>query len=138
MTSQNETQQVLQMLADGKITVDEAHKLLDKLSSGPPVPVPPQTPQTPSAKAGPRTMHIDVREKDSNVVSIAVPLKLLKLGIGLPEHMPGGVKTKLSSQGINLDQISNLSDSEFYEAFSDLSINVDDPDDNSKVRIYCE
>ena len=138
MTSENETQQVLQMLADGKITVDEAHKLLDKLSNALPAPIPPQTPQTPGSRPEPKVMHIDVSEKDHNVVSIKVPLKLLKLGVGLPEDMPAGVKTKLSSKGINLDKIGDLSDSDFYEAFSDLSIDVDDPEDNSKVRIYCK
>lgn len=138
MTSENETQQVLQMLADGKITVEEAHKLLDKLADALPVPVPPQTPQTPDAKAEPKVLHIDVSENDHDVVSVKVPLKLLKLGVGLPENMPEGVTTKLSSKGINLERISELSDSEFYEAFCDLSIDVDDPDDNSKVRIYCK
>ena len=138
MASQNETQQVLQMLADGKLSVEEAYKLLDKLSSKPSVPAPPQTPPTPEPKSIPRSLHIDVSEQNNNVVSIKVPLKLLKLGVGLPEDIPGGVKTKLSSKGINLDRISELNDSEFYEAFSGLSIDVDDPDDNEKVRIYCK
>lgn len=135
MTSEKDTQQVLQMLADGKITVEEAHRLLDKLSE-PPVPTPPQTPGTPTTKREPKVLHIDVIEDDNNVVSVKVPLKLIKLGVGLPEEMPGGVKTQLSSKGINLDRINELSDSDFYDAFSDLSIDIDD--DNEKVRIYCE
>lgn len=137
MTSEKDTQQVLQMLADGKITVEEAHRLLDKLSE-PPVPTPPQTLGTPGTKREPKVLHIDVSEQDNNVVSVKVPLKLIKLGVGLPEEIPGGVKTKLSSKGINLDRINELSDTDFYEAFSDLSIDIDDPDDKSKVRIYCK
>lgn len=138
MTSEKDTQQVLQMLADGKITVEEAHQLLDKLSTTVPVPTPPQTPGTPRTKREPKVLHIDVSEDDNNVVSVKVPLKLIKLGVGLPEEIPGGVKTKLSSKGINLDRINELSDDDFYDAFSDLAIDIDDPEDKSKVRIYCE
>ena len=136
MSSETETQQVLQMLSDGKISVDEAHKLLDKLHVS--TPTPPPTPNVPSTRHLPKMLRIDVSEEDNNVVNIKVPLKLLKLGVGLPDDLPGGVKSHLSSAGISLDNIGNLSDSEFLEAFEDLSVDVHDADDNTTVRIYCE
>ena len=133
MTPTKETHQVLQLLADGKITVEEAHSLLDRLPHSDPAG--PQNPDIPMPRKKPMLMHIDVSEGDNNVVNVKVPLKLLKLA-GIPENLPGDVSSHLSKAGISTSGLNELSDNDFYEMFADFSVDIGD--ENDTVRIYCK
>jgi len=136
MTERSDTGRVLQMLANGKVSVEEAQALLDKLNA--PTPPTPPSPPVQTTNKKPKLLHVEVRGEDTESVSIKVPLKLLRLAGTFPGNLPNGVNAHLEGAGINLANMNELSDEEFYEAFADLSIDVDVPDEKTYVRVYCQ
>lgn len=139
-----ERKQILQMLAEGKISTDEAGRLLDALESrnaGTP------RAEAPKADAGakPKFLHIkvesDPKSPRQETVDIKVPIMLLKAGMKLtslvPERLRGQITTQLGDKGIDLDlnKLNGEAGDSLIKALMDMSIDVDS--DNEKVRIYC-
>lgn len=125
-----ESKKILEMLASGKITVDEAERLLNALAK-----VPLQ--ETPAPEA-PEFLCIKVDGETK--VNIRVPLQLVRSGIKLASFMPHDVATyigdKLRSKGIDLDKFDPESLEKLIKELKDLSIDVNSKQD--KVKIYCE
>ncbi|MBT3395865.1 MAG: hypothetical protein HOB82_02225 [Alphaproteobacteria bacterium] len=159
----DEVSQILAMLNDGKITADEAEKLINALR--PPsgntntfafdpgmglrgMGHGPRSRKWRSRRRhrghGPRFLRIVVDEDQEDGkrerVNIKVPLKLLRAGISLGGLMPKDAKAKineaLKAKGIEVDPFSlEGSDAdEIIEALSDLEINADDS--GKKIRIH--
>src|SRR5262249_27533013 len=82
--------QVLQMLSEGKITIDEAERLLAALNS--------DAPAAPGAasptKPGPRYLRVQVESSDHfggegpGKVNLRVPISLLRAGVKLASLVP--------------------------------------------------
>ncbi|HKK20092.1 MAG TPA: hypothetical protein VJ983_01360 [candidate division Zixibacteria bacterium] len=131
--------QILQMLADGKISADEAERLLAALEeSGP------KTETVTNGKA--RYLCVQVKadpdsEHRHKNVDIKIPLVLLKAGIKIGSLMPEGAKGKLSehlsSHGVDLDlgKLDAEKIDQLIEALRENSIDIDS--DQEKVRIHC-
>ncbi|MFZ5978991.1 MAG: SHOCT-like domain-containing protein [Candidatus Zixiibacteriota bacterium] len=137
--------QILQMLADGKITADEAERLINALGE---VRVDSAPPVEPEAKSNgkPKFLHVKVNAEPGSHhrhenVDIKIPIILLKAGLKLGSMMPDKVKgeihTRLAEKGFNFDlhdlkpdQIDGL-----IQALTESSIDIDS--DREKVRIYC-
>ncbi len=127
---------ILDMLAEGKITSDEASLLLEKIGSvKEEVNETPQTPEAPKGAA--RYLRVVVDSADGDKVNIKVPMSLLKTGIKLSALMPADAADAVKDQGIDLAQLKDLPTDELIEALRELEVNVDSAD-GDKVRIFTE
>jgi hypothetical protein len=135
-----ERKKVLEMLAAGKITPDEAERLLDKLgnntANAAPAAEPPQSSAAPGS-ANPKYLRIVVDQPGRDQVNVRVPLSFVRSGRGLLAIMPKHVNERLAEYGINAGSFTtmNLNDSNLN--LRELNIDVD-KGDGKKVKIFCE
>jgi hypothetical protein len=148
--------QILEMLADGKITADEAEKLLAALepdSTG--------TATTYTTAAGSNGEIVKTRAKYLRVlveadesmtgmkgpttVNVRVPMKLLRAGVRLasliPQQAHDQLDEALSRHGVplTLSQIKPENLEELIDHLEDLTVDVDGKDGNAtKVHVFCE
>ena len=107
-----ERKQVLQLLAEGKITVDEAEQLIVALERD--QSAPPQT--SPDVdlrkKPRPRYLRVVVKSPDNfggkgpGKVNVRVPIRLLRAGVRLASLLPRG--RRRGQQGAAPNQVSPL------------------------------
>jgi hypothetical protein len=139
-----ERRKILEMLAEGKISTDEAEKLLAAISADEPEKKEKQ-PDSGTEKQSPKYLRVVVEpapdNKEGEKVNIRVPMKLLRAGIKLASVVPvdvqGKVDEALKEKGIKLDlsQITEDNLEEIVESLSDLTVDVEGKE---KVRIFCE
>lgn len=137
-----ERRKILSMLAEGKIKVDEAERLLQAIGEEN---LPKSEIET-SAKTGePKYLKIKVTPKDGrskDKVNVTVPLLLIKAGLKLssviPEHARGKISSKLGEKGFDID-LKNLHPDalqDIFKALKEMHIEVEEEDE--KVEVYCE
>ena len=139
------SRRVLEMLSEGKVSVDEAERLLSLVDEEPETttavqpPAPPAPPQAGSAR---RYLRVTVDSDDDEHIDVRVPLALIKAGVKLHTLLPAqattGINTALQDNGINVD-IDNLRTEDLellIDALSEIEVNIQDGDE--KVRVYCE
>ena len=133
-----ERKQILDMLAQGKITAEDAERLIDKLAAGDA-----RDASTPASAAAagqpskPKYLRVLVDSSDGDKVNVRVPLALIRTGIKLTAVLPTGVNEKLGKQGVDLSSLSELDADELYEALRELHVDVDSSDGDT-VRVFCE
>jgi hypothetical protein len=137
--------QILQMLAEGKITADEAEQLIDALDREQPE-SPPGTP--PRAKPRPKYLRVVVSSTDNvggdgaGRVNVRVPLQLLRAGVRLTSLIPPQaltqVNNELSKSGVPIDltQLKPQHIEDLIEHLDEMTVDVDQPD--AKVQVFCE
>ena len=134
-----ERKKVLEMLANGKITANEAERLLDALENKT-AETSPQTALAKSLDNLPQYLFVKVDSDDGDKVNIRVPLKLVKAGIKLqallPQDAQDKINAKLSEKGINLEDFKAENFAEILDALTEFEINVDEKK-GDRVRIYC-
>ena len=135
------SRRVLEMLSEGKVSVDEAERLLSLVDAEPETTtaVPPLAPPRPGAA---RYLRVTIDSDDDEHIDVRVPLALIKAGVKLHTLLPAqaatGINTALQDNGINVD-IDNLRTEDLeqlIDAISEIEVNIQDGDD--KVRVYCE
>lgn len=133
---------VLDMLAEGKITVDEAERLITALERDQPA-VASGTEVRPKGKAKYLRFMVDTLEDGERTkVNIRVPLQLLRAGVKLAALIPPvaveKVNTELTKAGVPFDlgQLKPEQLEEFVDHLDDLTFDVDQPD--TTLRIFCE
>jgi hypothetical protein len=147
--------QILEMLAAGKINVNEAERLMAALEPG-----------NGSGRAGangevggkdPKTrakyLRVLVEADESTTglkggattVNVRVPMQLLRAGVRLasliPQQAHNNLDRALSSHGVplTLSQIKPENLEELIDHLEDLRVDVDGKDGNTtKVRVFCE
>jgi hypothetical protein len=135
-----ETRKILEMLREGKLSVEEAEKLLQTVTPGSAV-----AEEAPPSRGGKKYLRIQVDPKPESVeqdkVNIRVPMKLIRAGMKLAAFLPGNAKTQVSDalreKGIDAD-LSKLTASDIEELVAnldDLTVNVEGKE---TVRIYTE
>lgn len=138
--SVGERQQILEMLASGKITVEEAEKLLNAVGESSETGKAVELGKGPGGKA--RYLRVVVAESGSDKVDIRVPLQLMRAGIKLASVIPMDVQNKIDASFHEKGMQFSLSDlkpemvEELIDGLSDLSVSVNDDGDN--VRVFCE
>jgi hypothetical protein len=149
--------QILEMLAAGKVTADEAEKLLAALE-----PDARTTVREPSgagngaksAESNSRAKYLRVQVeaaesmtgmKGPTTVNVRVPMQLLRAGVRLASLIPKQAHEQfdeaMSSHGvpITLSQIKPENHEELIDHLEDLTVDVDGKDGNStKVKVFCE
>jgi hypothetical protein len=135
--------QILQMLAEGKITAEEAERLIDALEREQPESQPGAV-----SRPKPRPKYLRVLVMDTSTgeeptrVNIRVPLQLLRAGVRLATLIPPQALTKVNAQlskngvPIDLSELKPPQLEELIDQLDDLTIDVDDPD--AKVQVFCE
>jgi len=138
---------ILGMLAEGKITAEEAELLLDSL--GTPVagaaparePMPSdEWPTGPSATGTPKFLYVKVTGKDT--VDVRVPLGLLRAGLKLTSLIPPQAMDQISESmgehGMSID-FNNLKPEdieELIQSLREMEINVHSADGDN-IRVFC-
>jgi len=133
------------MLAEGKISVSEAEKLLDALRIGSEASERDFQVQAKGRKLKYFRVQVEPKARTNGKherVNIRIPLQILKAGVKLgsimPPHVKDRVNEKLKEKGVDFD-LSSLDGEkleELIEALADFSVDVDS--DKEKVRIFCE
>lgn len=142
---------ILNMLAEGKITAEEAERLLDALdsradspaatgaASGPAIKGDP----TPLVSALPKFLYVKVLGDKGENVDVKIPLALVRSGLKLTSLIPpqamDQINSEMSEHGISID-FNNLKPEdieELVDALREMEVNVVG-DKGERVRVYCE
>jgi|SRR5581483_12146349 len=112
-TQNDDARRILELLANGKITVEDADQLLRAVGASTASGAPP-TEEGKQTKGGPSWMRISIDKaacdgRPARQVNIRVPVALIKSGVrfgGMFPRMAGErLRTRLKDQGIDLDQL---------------------------------
>ncbi|HEX4105989.1 MAG TPA: hypothetical protein VHX92_07125 [Rhizomicrobium sp.] len=127
--------QILDMLAQGKVTAEEAERLLTALERSP-------------AQSGEAVKYLRVlvdandEHEGPTKVNVRVPMQLLRAGVRLTGIIPARARDQvndaLRKEGIPFD-INNVTPQnleEMVEHLRDLTVDVDN--EHAKVRVFCE
>jgi hypothetical protein len=137
--------QILQMLAEGKITADEAERLIDALEREQPESLPGAALRP---KPRPKYLRVVVSSADNfggdgpGRVNVRVPLQLLRAGVRLTSLIPPQALTRVNAElnksgvPIDLTQLKPQHIEELIEQLDDVTVDVDQPD--TKVQVFCE
>jgi hypothetical protein len=141
----DERQKILSMIAQGKISVDEAEKLLDALQNnkGEHMSVSSYAPVS-SEKKQLKFLRVVVESKNKDNVNVRVPMALLRAGLKLSALIPPAAYAKINEQmsekGFNVDinQILKGGDiEELIESMADLNVDVNSADGDI-VKVFFE
>ena len=141
----DETRRVLDLLAQGKVTVDEAEQLLQALKEQSAKPENAAKSDAGGPPVKPRFMRIHVHKpaKDGGQdkdVNIRVPMAVLRGGLRLGTMIPGlhsSVNARLRESGLDID-LSKIDAAALESLLVDMGeLNIDDQDGES-VRITYE
>jgi hypothetical protein len=150
--------QILEMLAAGKITAEEAERLLAALDPDTTSAAPSgqsatgNGPKPATTKGRPKYLRVLVEADESmtgskglTTVNVRVPMQLLRAGVRLaaliPQQAHDQLDQALSSHGVplTLSQIKPENLEELIDHLEDLTVDVDGKDGNPmKVRVFCE
>jgi hypothetical protein len=133
---------ILDMLAEGKITAEEAEQLIAALELDQP-PAAPSLDARPKGKAKYLRVVVDaVEDGEPTRVNVRVPLQLLRAGVQLAALIPpqalGRANAELNKSGVPLD-LTELKPAQLealVEHLDEMTVEVDAPD--AKVRVFCE
>lgn len=138
-----ERKRILNMLAEHKITAQDAEALLDAMSP------PPATGATDSGgtpRADPKYLRVVVEgdaDGHTDKVNVRVPFQLLRAGVRLAALIPatahGPVNKALRERGIDID-VSKLKPEDFenlIQHLRDLTVDIEGAR-GEKVRVFCE
>jgi hypothetical protein len=132
--------QILDMLAQGKITAEEAERLIAALERGGAG----ATVMSESEKVKYLRVLVDTNDPQDGPtkVNVRVPMQLLRAGVRLTGVIPASardeVNNALRKEGIPFD-INNLTPQNLEELVEQLrELTVDVNNENTKVRVFCE
>jgi polyhydroxyalkanoate synthesis regulator phasin len=139
------TRQVLEMLAAGKITTEEADRLINALREQP---VATTTAERSDSKAKARYLRVmvdvDDEKEGPTKINVRVPLQLLRAGVRLASLIPTRAQDKvnkaLHEQGMDFDitKIKPENIDELIDELRDLSVDVGNEREDLKIRVFAE
>jgi hypothetical protein len=156
---QEHRRQILTMLAEGKITADQAERLLTAMDAGDAAAQPAsstaQANGNGSHDAGAKTAKIKAKylrvlveanegTKGLTTVNVRIPMQLLYAGVRLASLIPvqahQHLDEALSKKGIplTLSQIKPENLEELIDHLEDLTVDIDAREAKAKVKVFCE
>jgi hypothetical protein len=143
----DDTRRILDLVAQGKVTVDEAQQLLGAIDAPSAEVAAPATGAEESERPKARWLRISIhktgkeghRDKD---VNIRVPIAIVKTGMRLGALIPGltgdQVARKMREKGLDVDftKLDAAAIESVLKGLSDTNIEIDDG--KAQVRITCE
>jgi hypothetical protein len=134
-----ERKKVLEMLAAGKITVEEAERLLAALEEN-----------TARDKSGaingqPKYLRVQIEPKagshSGDRVNVRVPINLIRAGLKwasfIPKHKQGKIDTALKERGIDFN-LADMKPEDLDELILNLNDLQVDVDGDEVVKVFCE
>ena len=137
-----ERRKILDMLAQGKITADEAEKLLDAVGD----PGTGAAAETDTAvRRSWKYLRIQVEpgpnSEEDERVNIRVPFKLIRAGLKFAAFIPREAHDKVNKafreKGMDID-LARITPQDLEEIVSNLDDMTIEVDGKDKVRIFCE
>ncbi len=132
---------ILDLLASGKITAEEAARLLDALEPRPGTPNPDENPAKTSSTAPPKFLYVKVVSVKGDNVNVKIPLSLVRAGLKLTSLIPpqamDQINKSMSEHGMSMD-LANLKSEDVEDvlvALREMEINVD-ANSGDNVRVY--
>jgi hypothetical protein len=135
---------ILEMLATGKITADEADRLLAAMEKGPADSGAAGTTGS-SPRRKPQFLRVLVEDegwKGPVKVNVRVPMQLLRAGVRLASLIPPEARERVNSQlrreGVpfDLNQVTPDNLEELVEHLDTFTLDINEH--NTKVRLFCE
>ncbi len=131
--------EILELLATGKITADEAADLLNKATAAKVATAVPQSPKAATAVAvtagkansqKPSWLHVRVRDLNSgkNKVTVNVPLGMVKFGLKI------GGRFSPELNGLDWNEIQGMMD----EMQSGILVDVEDDEGGEHVQVFID
>jgi hypothetical protein len=139
MTVHDERKKVLDMLAAGQVTVDQASELLRALGEGGPPSGPP--PPAPVRTGTARLLRISIDARDSGdgeraKIRVNVPLGLAKFA---SRFLPAEARSELEAQGIDLTELITAISTETPEGrLVDIDVDPEDGGGGKSAKIIVE
>ena len=137
---------ILDMLAKGKISVDDAEKLLNAVDTKSTSTEFKESPHTDSQSSDPNFLHVIIEPKTEggDVVDIKVPIKLLAAGVKLLSLLPVDIHDTVTDAakengvdlGFDFNKLNTGNSKEILSSLSELKVDVDNK--NERVRIFCQ
>lgn len=137
---------ILNMLAEGKISAEEAERLIDALDARvTPVSAEPaiKGDPTPLIAALPKFLYVKVDSTNGDNVDVKVPLALVRSGLKLTSLIPpqamDEINRSMSEHGMSID-FNNFKPEDIDEligALREMEVNVNSKE-GDKIRVYCE
>ncbi len=144
--------QVLQMLSEGKISADEAERLIAAMEA--PAAASSDTASSSAEKPRPKFLRVLVDADEGSTgnydgptkVNVRVPMQLLRAGVRLAGLIPAQALSRanqaMQEKGVPIDlsQIKPENLEDLVEQLNDLTVDVDQKDAGAKVkvRVFCE
>lgn len=147
--NEDSRRRVLDLLSEGKISVDEAERLLSLAGNASSRHSERNTRRENETTPPPKYLRVVVEpgsqagaEESGERVNLRVPMALIRAGMRLPALIPGGVADKvneaLRENGIDLD-VRRLDGDELDELISSLSeLEIDVENGEHKVKVFVE
>ncbi|MCB9418606.1 MAG: hypothetical protein H6667_02290 [Ardenticatenaceae bacterium] len=137
----NERQEILELLAKGKINAEEAAEILSSVEKSPeaaaapvkPVePIAPKAPEAPAVESGKKPSWFKVRvrnlETGKNKVTVNIPLGMVDFGLKLGRHFAPEL------EGLDYEELTGM----MKNMGSGMLVEVEDEEDNEHVQIFVE
>lgn len=135
--------QILEMLAEGKITADEAERLIGALERELPDAAPGASP---SPKPRPKYLRVQMDDTSSvdgpTRINIRIPLQLLRAGVRITALIPPKALTRINAEldkagvPIDLAELKPQHLEDLIEHLDDVTFDLDDP--ATRMHIFCE
>jgi hypothetical protein len=144
----DDRKRILSLLAEGRISADEADRLISALERAPAAVAPPE--QTPR-KVSPKYLRVEVNADPKHAygghggpakVNVRVPMAFLKAGVRLSSILPADAREQINAamarKGVDFDinQLKPDNLEALVEQLGDLSVDVGHQ--GATVRVYCE
>lgn len=146
MTINNKTK-ILEMLSNGKITIEEATKLLELVDKPEDAPSPASAAASASGKKTPKYLRVLITPEEGagnevERVNVRVPMSLIRAGVKLKSIIPNDaasqVDSALKEKGINFS-IQNIKDDDIEQLINALDeLEVDIEANKQKVKVFTE
>jgi SHOCT-like protein len=143
----DETRRVLELLAQGKVTVDEADQLLRAIKDqGHRAEASSPANDAIAGKTRPRFLRVHVHKpgkpgREDKDVNIRVPMAVIRGGMRLGTMIPGlhsSMNARLRERGIDVD-LGKIDPAALESMLSEMGeINIDVAQTGEQVRITCE
>lgn len=121
---ESETKQILQMVSEGKLSVEEAHRILEAMDQQA------QSTKVNERSKSPRVFRLKVTEGDNVRVNLSVPTSLARV---LWKLIPRDTVCALNAEGVTLDSVLAMVNTNEIGNI----INVD-AEDGTRVEISVE
>jgi len=137
-----ERERILDLLVSGKITAEEAGRLLDALESRSSQPVTAATSPEVRSTETPKYIYVKVLSAKGDNVNVKVPLGLVRAGLKLTSFIPQPameqINKSMGDHGMSVDLLNFKAEDleELIEALREMEVNVDAVNGDN-VRVYC-